>query len=494
MSCVSRLLSLSCVGSLSLFSSVSFAQNTERASEGIEVAVLEKLPAARRSPLKTLTPEDIIAIQKLLTTKPVDENLVSLYGLLQANLNLSDTQRKNVPDFAGQRARLGALVKGGIATAQIEFELLGNQPYTPNSNSGKYDPSTGQAKTTPSLSYNDAVVLRQAQLSLNVFTRKDADSSYVTTASLGGVRIGGAVATAPNLANTPTGFSRQDGFYVQQEISPNKTLNMKFGVGAFNALTTTTPGMTGYAGWGLIPNTQQNYWLNNSLSTNLAYVGVANVTLALTKERSVNMLLYYGQQEHAPYVTSDTAAGTLTTVRDVRHAEFSLLYNDTNVYGSGNIISGNGVSLWYEHESNARTQLASASNGDYNYSDGLVDDAAKASLFGISLGGDTAPYLTDIVQKGDRLTYAISYTYVRNEPKNVEAQSYTTSASTTESVQYLDYKVNQLALALGYAVNTFEVQIGGEYSQSDKDLFTNSSGNDAKGSEVKTQITALYVF
>lgn len=490
----SRLSSYFAIGSLVLLPSLSFAETIASASEGQEVAALDKFPAAKRGPLKTLTPEDIVAIQKALSTKPVDENTVSLYGLLQANLNLSDSQRKNVPDFAGQRARLGALVKGGIVTAQIEFEVLGNQPYAPNSNSGKFDPVTGQAKTTPSLQYNNAVVLRQAQLSLNLFTRKDDTSSYVTTASLGGVRVSGAIAIAPNLANTPTGFGRQDGFYVQQEISPNKTLNMKFGLGVFNAMNTTTPGMTNYATWGLIPNSQQNYWLNNSLNNNLAYVGVANITVNFNKDRSLNVLMYHGQQEHAPHTVSDAVPGALNTVRDIAHTEFSVLYNDNNLYGTGNIISGNGVSLWYERETNSRTQLASASSGDYTYSDGLVDDGDTASLFGFGVGGDTAPYLTNLLQKGDRLTYAISYTRVVNEPKNADVQSYTTSASTVESVRYLNYKVHQVALALGYAVNTFEVQLGGEYSKADKDLFTDSSGGSPKDSEIKTQISALYVF
>lgn len=496
---------LSTVG-FSLFSLISntvFAQDNADKKETSDNAAQSqetKVAAAPSSPDTfprsdtILSQQQLDQIKKAIEKKPVTENYVHAYGLLQGNMNTTDSQRTNVPDFSGAHARAGVLASGGIVSGQVEFEFVGNQSLYAQQ---KIDP-VSKTPYTPASS-NNTVVLRQAQLNMDVLKLKCPEVDAVTTVSLGGVRVGSAMAVAPDAANATSGFSRQDGIYLQEKLKFGKELNLNLGFAAVNTLFGTTPGIgindsgvlaPAYSGWGGNSSiTMQNFWLNNSLNPSLGYVMNFNGTYNVDDARSVNLVGYYGFQKNAPYSTIGTTvggssqkAGNLSEARDVNHTEASLLYNDTNVFGSQGILSGDGIALWYEREQNSKTMLVSGSlTQGYNYIGGSLDDAQVASLYGIGVGADSQKYLTNMLQADDRITGAAAYTLV-------------TSALGSAPATNQSYVVHQLAVSLGYAVNTFEVAFNFEYSGANTESFFNDANGKSLNHETHSYLTALYVF
>jgi hypothetical protein len=456
---------------LTCIAQTAFAEDTQVAASS------PSTPTANPRSDSILTQQQIDQIKRELDKKSPTENYVHPYGLLQGYINTTDSERSNVPDFLGAHARAGLSVRGGIASGQVEFEFIGNQSQYSQAQTNAVSGTTYIPSST-----NNTVVLRQAQLNLDVFKYQDADSTYLTTVSFGGIRVGAAAAAAPDSANTTSGFSREDGVYVQEKMAFGRQLTLNAGLGAFNTMFGAAPGAN-YPGWGGNPAiTMQNFWLSTSLNPSLGYVANLNTTYNFDDARSLNAAVYYGFQKNAPYSTIATpiqTSGSLSEARDVNHTEASLLYNDTNVFGTQGIISGNGVAAWYEREQNSKTMLVSGSLlGGYVYNSGIIDDAQVASLYGIGVAADTQKYLTNMLQVGDRLTGAAAYTLV---------------TSTLGSAQNT-YKVNQLALSAGYAVNTFEVALNFEYSNADTNAFFSDRNGNPQNSETQSYITATYVF
>lgn len=437
---------------------------------------------------KPFTQEQIDFIKNEIAKKDPTTTSATFYGLVQINANASDTQRSNVPDATPAHVRLGTKIKGGIASGQVEVELVGNQP---SGSASKTDPNTGTSLTsTPP---NDGIIIRQAQLNLDVINIVNSDNNYLTTVSFGGIRISGATYITPDITNDPSQYSRQDGVYVQEKASFGKTLIVNAGFGVFNTLFGMHPGNGAYNGWDNgVTLAQQSPWTSTSLNKSLAYVGTLSTTYNLDNARSFNASLYAGSQKNAPSTVNGD--GTVVDTRDISHVEASLFYNDTKLLGSSGVISGNGVSLWYEREASARSQIAPSS------SNGMVNDAEVAVLYGLGIGADSSPYLNGMLQKGDRLTYAASYNYVTNNFADTSAQSYTPVPQTTPPtapIFYLNqnYKLYQIAASIGYAVSTFEVALNAEYTKSDRPLFSDKNGNtNTHPSEMKSYVTAAYVF
>ena len=73
---------------------------------------------------KPFTQEQIDFIKNELAKKDPSTITTSFYSLIQLNANTSDTQRTNVPDFNPEHVRLGTKIKGGIASGQVEVELI----------------------------------------------------------------------------------------------------------------------------------------------------------------------------------------------------------------------------------------------------------------------------------------------------------------------------------------------------------------------------------
>jgi hypothetical protein len=401
----------------------------------------------------------------------------TFYGLTQAQMNFADSQRNKPFDFAGQHLRLGVKTDGKLVNGQVELEFVDTE--------------------NP--------VIRQAQVNFNIF-RTFLDNVYsVTSLSLGGVRIGGALSTAPDSANVPSQFSRQDGAYLEQSFEARSSFNLTLGLGLFNALFGNTPDIHRYMGWGENTGylTKNSRWGFDSKSpnTNPAFVGSLNSTLNLSEVDFLIASLYAGVQKNAA-VAYDTQGNAYQT-RDVSHIEGSLVYNNTDFFGTKGIISANGMSVWYEREAYAKG-VATTPNSTYANTLSMTDAAnadlmnskssGVASLLGVGFAGDTSPYLTKIFRKNDRFTYAFAYTNVINDVDYLDSDAAT--SSTTNYYAYptfKKYKVYQISTSLGYGIRNFETAINFEYSNSDSEIFT-GTGNDKVFNEYKAYITAAYVF
>ena len=473
------------VSSVLCFSNVALAASKDEnlkstlvaSSSNLSTTGVDEAPAP-------LTKEQIEYIKKELSKKDTSDLTTKFYGFVQLNSNLIDTQRSNVPDAQPKHVRLGTKVKAGIASGQVEVELLGNQAAggTP-----KVDPASGVAITSPSM--NNGVIIRQAQFNLDFINITDGEYTYLTRLSLGGIRLNGALFTTPDIANTPSWYSRQDGAYLIQKIGVGEKLIYEVGFGAFNNIFGELP-YKKYINWDKGASlAQQSPWMGYSLNSSLGYVGSFKTTYNFDDARKFNLTMFAGSQKDAPSLMNES--GQAVNTRDISHVEGSLYYNDKNIFGSKGVLTANGVTFFYEKDAASRSHVVSTN------SVGMVNDAQEADIYSLSIGADSDKFLSDMIQKGDRITYAVSYDLVTNKYDDTSAQSYipVTNPATTTPVAYqnVDFKVQQFAASIGYAVSKFELGLNAEYSKSDINLFTDSDKN-AKDSEIKSYITAAYIF
>lgn len=426
--------------------------------------------------------EQIDFLKKEMQKKDVTENKITFAGIIQLNANLNDSQRSSAPDFNASKVRLGANISGGIVSGQLEIELKGNQASTQNVN------STTQGNTTTLTTANDngngQLTIRRAQLNLDVLTIKADQNTFTTTVSLGGIRIGNADATAPDIAMTTNGYGRQDGAYLKQAMVFGKTANVELGVGAFNNIiaahnkTFPTTGATSSFSWGSETTTKQANWGSSSFSQSMGVAGHLAATVNFEEDHYLKAKAFLGSQGNSP--TDQDPSGNLKTARDVTHTEASLSYNYAAYLGSKGVISGNGVTVWYENDTIGRTKTAAKSGSDFTYTNTATDDSQNTSLYGLGIAADSSNFLTGMLQKGDFISYALSYGMVN-----------TTFGSKTNSQ---DYNVSQIAASVGYGVNTFEAALNFDYNTSDTNIYSDTNGTINKKNATKTYLTMAYSF
>lgn len=412
----------------------------------------------------SFTQEDIQRIKKILTEKPPEENSVTVYGLIQALAFFTDSLRTNTPDFVAKTARVGTIVRGGVMSGQVEVQFLGNAPQV----------NTDNTATLLSESSSNTVVLRQAQANLNFSTLQSGENTFISRFSLGGIRLGGAVAIAPDAAAIPAGYSRQDGAFLSEQMLFAKKAKVMIGFGVFNTLFATNVGKKGsYLGWGVYQTTKQNYFGFDSSGRSKAYIYGLEASNEFNNLGTANFIGYYGFQNEAP--TATNPSGYKTSYRDVDHLEVSLNFNNKKYFGSTAMISGNGVSTWFSLESGSKTKATTVTTSN---------DAFTNSLFGLGFGADSAEYLTNMIQKGDRLTYSAAYAHVE--------------AKFDDSTYSNNYNVNQGTLQFGYAVNTYELAFVSEFDLANKEAFSRINVKDSTTTPRKTAtrvyLTALLVF
>ncbi|KAB8033245.1 hypothetical protein [Fluviispira multicolorata] len=452
------------ISALSLVGSTAFAQETTVTNEGEKVA-MDTGPSTGGS---LISQEQIDALKKEVLKKDPTENLVKAYGLIQLNGNLYDSTRNTAPDFSAGKVRFGIQASGGIATGQFEVQFNGNQPKTLSS--------------TSSTQGDGAVTIRRAQLNLDVLNIKSGENTFLTTLSLGGIRIGGADSSAPDAAIATNGYARQDGAYIKETITLGKKFTSEVGVGLFNNISAFSPqNITNepFKGVDDISNTIQTNWGSKSFSRSVGFAGNAKVAYNFDDDKSLTGQFFYGEQANSP--KSQNNDESLKTVRDVRHIEASMLYNDSAIFGSKGVIASNGVSVWYEGEVAGTTYNATANGDGFSYAPVAVDDSTSSNLIGVGLSGDTGGYLTGMLQKGDRLTYGVSYAYLESLYANQANGS--------------NYKLNQYAASVGYAVNTFEVALVADLKTADQVAFYDGTGrNKINKNAASSYITAMYSF
>ena len=316
---------------------------------------------------------------------------------------------------------------------------------------------------------------------------KAGENTFTTTLSLGGIRIGNADATTPDAVWTTTGFGRQDGAYLKEAMAFGKKASVEVGFGAFNNIVAyanpvypSTGNTTGGYSWSGSASTKQANWESTSFSQSIGFAGHLAANVNIDDEQSLALKGFFGTQGNSP--TNQDSNGTLTQARDVTHVEASVVYNHAGIFGSKGNISGNGFSVYYENENIGKTKTATKnSSGDFNYTNPTTDDSQTAYLLGFALAADSSNYLTNMIQKGDRLTYAAAYVMA-----NVNF------GSTSISQNYAN---NQITASVGYAVNTFETAFNFDYETSNISNYTDSNGNvNKKNNATKTYLTAAYSF
>lgn len=470
------------ISALAVAGNSAFAEEN-KSTENKEIKVAD---ASNTTGGTLFSQEQIDFLKKEMQKKDVTENKITFAGLVQLNANFNDSQRSSAPDFTASKVHLGVNVSGGIASGQVEVQLAGNKSSTQTVSSTTSGGQTTQV--TSGDNGNGEVTIRRAQLNLDVLTLKADQNVFTTTISLGGIRIGGGDTTAaPDTTWTPTGYGRQDGAYLKQALVFGKSANIELGFGGFNNIIAVTnnpyPSTNnqsgGYTGWGdASTTTKQANWGNNSFSQSMGIAGNIAATVNFEEDHFIKAKAYIGSQGNAP--TDQDSNGNLTKAKDVTHIEASLLYNNAAVFGGKGVISGNGVSAWYENENIGRTKTATKSGGDFNYTNTATDDSQNATLAGLGIAADSSNYLTGMLQKGDFITYAISYAMA-----NVTFGSKTTSQ---------DYNVSQIAASIGYGVNTFETAINFEFDNSDTNVYADTNGTVNKKSATKTYLTMAYAF
>lgn len=439
---------------------------------------------------RDLTSDDIDQIKRMLYDESLKPYSVNPYGLLQANVNFVDTIRNNTPDFAVSHARLGVLAIEKNWSGKLEVEFLGNQP--------KIFLNEKQINVPLYLSQsgNNTVTVRQAQINFDflritttpkpkkvvtdmqpdvLIKTKDGQETtatatsdapqaptdtYITRLSLGGIRVGGAAATAPDPANTPSGYSRQDGIYIVENMIFGTKALANIGVGVFNNLVASNAGALGtFQGWGAYPATSQNFMGIVGVTSptfQKAYLFNAGYTENFSDSESLNVSGYYGFQKRAAVNTNEN--GFATTVRDVTHIEGSLLYNDSKLFGEKAILTGNGLTFYVDAELGSDQTITGAARALIDTKDVKTNDGYTNILYGLSLGGDTSEFLTDILRNSDRFLYSASITYIAAQFKHRAFSQ--------------NYGVTQYAAGIGYGYKTLEMFLTGAYSTSNKSAFT----------------------
>jgi hypothetical protein len=478
------------VSALSLTGSSVFAQESINTEENNNQKT--NLEASNSPSSHLISQEQMEAIKKELSKNDETKNAVTPFGVIQFNANTSDSQRSNVPDFSANKVRAGLNLSGGIASGEVEVEFKGNRQSTQSVNNSNADTSENTANpvrigTTKGDSGNGSVTIRKAQLNLDVLTLKGSENTFTTTVSFGGIRVGGADATAPDISWTTSGYDRQDGAYLKENMAFGKTASAEIGFGVFNniaAFGNPVSNSDGYTGWGdAISATIPANWTSPSLSNSHGYLGNVKGSYNINENQSLSAAFYYATQSKSP--SNQDSSGNITNARDVTHIEGSLVYNHKNIFGSEGVISGNGISLFYENEILGATKAVSINKGNYIYQpvinkNTITDYSQNTSVMGISAAADSENYLTGMIQKGDRLTYAASFIMV--------------NSSFSRSSGSPNYNVSQSAASIGYAVNTFETAINVAYAEADTKIFSDSNGILNKNNAVKSYITAAYVF
>lgn len=459
------------ISALSLAGSTAFAEENKEQKVAID--------SSNTTGGSLFSQEQITALKKEMEKKDVTENKVTFAGVLQFNANTSDSQRSSTPDFVASKLRLGINISGGIASGQVEVELKGNQQSTQTVST--------TTNTTGADQGNGQITIRRAQLNLDVLTIKSGENTFTTTLSAGGIRIGGADGNTPDAAWTTTGFGRQDGAYLKETLAFGKKATVELGLGAFNNIIASANQMypsnvtTGDSySWPAKPVTKQANWGSASFSQSIGFAGHLAATVNVDDEQTVVAKGFFGSQGNSP--TDQSASGILTAARDVTHTEASLVYNHSGFLGNKGVISGNGVSVWYENENLGRSKTATKNtSGDFNYTSTAIDDSHTAYLLGLAVAGDSGNFLTGMLQKGDRLTYAAAYAMA-----NV---NYSSSAASQS------YANNQITASVGYAVNTFEAAFVYDYETSNINNYTDSNAvNLNQKNATKTYFTAAYAF
>ncbi|KAB8033159.1 hypothetical protein [Fluviispira multicolorata] len=391
--------------------------------------------------------------------KEASDTYLSPYGFVQFNLNVFDSTRSSAPDLSADRVRFG--LKGKYEDVDGAFEIQFNGQTAKNSGS---------------------ISVRKAEVGIKFFDHNSEYIKHHNRLSFGALRVGGAYNSAPYFASVTNKYKRQDGLYLEDNILINDKIKIQMGIGAFqsislkklNSIDSKKAGRTKSKSATIHTN-----WGGNSFNGSIGYLGKLSASYLLDKNQEINLAAYYGTQNNAP--RAQNANGELTSKGHVTHIEGSLAYKNNSIFGSKGLMSDNGVSIYFDYEKIGKPiDVINSISTTPAYNDSQV-----SRLIGISLGGDTRAYLSNIIKKDDRIIYAISY---------AKSDVRFDNSATELGNGNLNYSVNQIATQLGYGLNKFEAAINYIYENSNENIFTNSDGVLNKKDNTKFILTGLYKF
>jgi hypothetical protein len=187
----------------------------------------------------------------------------------------------------------------------------------------------------------------------------------------------------------------------------------------------------------------------------------------------------YGKKKDAEGKDVDDTSKVLSgQVRSIGHLEASLGYD----------MDGIGGGLIYQQFTAGDIKKATRSaGGKLKTSETVAKGTDTFTLLGVGMNGDSTLFgVKDLVQTGDKISYALSWSMM--SWKNSEAKG-------KEKDSYTDKDTNQLVAAVGYKVGGMTTELNFEQKMTKGKVLLNSKGEENKSkSASKMYVTSIYEF
>lgn len=363
------------------------------------------------------------------------EKTITPYGLLGANVYLTESENSNPLNFQTLYARLGLKVSEGIAKGRLELAAR-----------------------------NDKVDIRHANVGLALETG--------TTLTFGRYRPGGASGWGVDASLVPDQFASMDGLHVEQELEFAEDISVKLGLGAANGQLA----LGDVSDLGSTTKAKNRVFEAPSTKTDRALL--LNVTANV---KGVELVAYHGMESNQLVVDAKEAEGETAAVppsfADATHTEVSLGYN----------LDAIGVGAWYTnfHQDGLKQQKTNK-GGKLDLND-AADVSFDRTNIGFGVAGDSSLFgVTGLLQPEDKLIYGASYAMI----------SYAADGGGKELEDAAkDAGYNQIAVGGGYKVGGLTLELNVAQYTGESKLYANSDGEENKeDSKLDVYLATYYVF
>lgn len=384
------------------------------------------------------------------------EKKIDFSGILQGKVNLMDSRRSTTPDYSLSIPQLNVKVSEGIAKGQLDLRFTGNDG---SGSDGKED------------KYHNNVLIRKAEAGIDLPSK--------TGFRVGRVRPGNPAVWGADITTTLDGYGGMDGLMLKQEIPLGEGGKIKVAATLGNNLVVPSSKLARSDVYGEDTGFYPSFKKDKAM--------VASLDLELS---GVKAGFYYGAEknqvkknEAAKIETTPTAADPTKfetksipakkTFADVTHLEASLGYD----------MDGIGAGVAYQLITTAKESEGSIDGkGKVIRTTTVTDKKKKESILSLGMNGDSTLFgVKDLVQTGDKLTYALSYAV---------------SATRAGGEKEADKDKNEVGLSFGYGVGAYNIDFNYAYTFSKAKQFTDKdeSKADAKKNFSKLYLNSVYNF
>jgi hypothetical protein len=376
------------------------------------------------------------------------EKKIDFSGYIQGKVNLMDSRRSTTPDYALSIPQLNVKISEGIVKGQMDLRFTGNN--------------------TEDDKYNNRVVIRKAEAGLDLPSK--------TGFRVGRVRPGNPAIWGADITTTLDGYGGMDGLMLKQEVPLGEGGKIKLAATLGNNLVVPSSKLA-----------RSDYYGYDQASFKKDKAMVASLDLELS---GVKAGFYYGAEKNqvkandpAKVETTPTAADPTKfetksipakkTFADVTHLEASLGYD----------MDGIGAGVAYQLITTAKESEGSIDGkGKVIRTTTVTDKKKKESILSLGMNGDSTLFgVKDLVQTGDKLTYALSYAV---------------SAKRAGGEKEADNDKNEVGLSFGYGAGAYNVDLNYAYTFSKAKQFTDKdeSKAGAKKNFSKLYLNSIYSF